>query len=259
LSNMIKACSVRFEEGTTKTIDTHLKHFIEPMIEILKPVSVAIESKDDFIEGLKALVVEQIPTKEEEENTSKIVEDAHADAKIILEQAKKEAERFKNDIYATAQKKGYDDGLSQSKLELLKINMEYDEKTKNLQKEYEKMAHDMEPRMAEIIGYLVEKVTGIVIEDKEDIVMFLVSRALKNVDKSDEYTIKVSKDDYDYVSNRKNIISESIGRDVGISVTEDSNLKKNQCLIETDLRVIDCSLDVQLNNLILDLKLLSGI
>jgi flagellar assembly protein FliH len=256
---MIKACSVRYEEGTTKTIDTHLKHFIEPMIEVLKPVSVAIESKDDFIEGLKALVVEQLPTKEEKENSSKMMEDAHADAKLILEQAKKEAEKLKNDAYATAQKNGYEEGLSQAKLELLKIKTEYDDKTKNLQKEYEKMAQDMEPKMAEIIGYLVEKVTGIMIEDKEDVIMFLINRAFKNVDKSDEYTIKVSKDDYDYVSSRRTLILEAIGRDVEIFVTEDPTLKKNQCLIETDLRVIDCSLDVQLNNLILDIKLLSGI
>ncbi|MGB4659861.1 MAG: FliH/SctL family protein [Mobilitalea sp.] len=256
---MIKAYSVRYEEGTTKTIDTHLKHFVEPMIEVLKPVSVSIEAKDDFIEGLKALVVEQIPTKEEEENSSKIVEDAHTESKLLIEQAKKEAERLKNEVYATAQKNGYDDGLSQAKLELVKMKTEYEEKTKKLQIEYEKMAQEMEPKMAEIIGYLVEKMTGIIIEDKEDVIMFLVSRALKNVDKSDEYTIKVSKDDYDYVSSRNPLLLEAIGRDVKIFVTEDSNLKKNQCLIETDLRAIDCSLDVQLKNLILDIKLLSGI
>ena len=34
-------------------------------------------------------------------------------------------------------------------------------------------------------------------------------------------------------------------------------MKKNECIIETDAGVFDCSLDIELNNLIKDIKLLS--
>jgi flagellar assembly protein FliH len=79
------------------------------------------------------------------------------------------------------------------------------------------------------------------------------------MDKCNEYTLKVSKEDFEYISMHKNLLLGAIGRDVPLYIVEDINLMKNQCLIETELKVINCSLDVQLNNLIMDLRLIAGI
>ena len=43
-----------------------------------------------------------------------------------------------------------------------------------------------------------------------------------------------------------------------VEVVEDPVLARAQCTIETDTRIFDCSLDVQLKNLISNIKLLSG-
>ena len=53
------------------------------------------------------------------------------------------------------------------------------------------------------------------------------------------------------------MISGAVSKDTQIEITEDSALKRNECLIETDAGVFDCSLDVQLDNLIKDIRLLS--
>jgi flagellar assembly protein FliH len=259
LSNMIKAYSVRYDEVIMKTIDTHLR--IDQAIEMKRNrVLQVIETNNSFVEGLQALVIDPLPSNEETmEQTSHILEDANDKAEQILDQARKEAEKLKNDAFTTAQKKGYDDGILQGKLELQKRKAEYDEKERQLKKEYEEMASTLEPQMVEIIASLVEKITGIVVDKKEEVILYLVEKALKKMDKSDEYTIRVSKEDYDYVSTRKNLLLSAIGREVPLYIIEDTTLMKNKCLIETELRVIDCSLDVQLNNLILDLKLISGI
>ena len=42
-----------------------------------------------------------------------------------------------------------------------------------------------------------------------------------------------------------------------MDIVEDAAMKKNQCIIESDTGVYDCSLDIELNNLIRDIKLLS--
>jgi flagellar assembly protein FliH len=63
----------------------------------------------------------------------------------------------------------------------------------------------------------------------------------------------------EYLISRKNDLLNVLPTDATLRIVEEINLTKNQCLIETDQRVIDCSLDVQLNNLITDLKLLGGI
>jgi flagellar assembly protein FliH len=256
---MIKAYTVRYEDEIKKTIDTHLK--LEREIDVRRNrVIQAIQTNDEFVEGLQAFVVDALPPIENmSEKSSQILEDARTEAKHILEQAKKEAEQLKNDAYAAAQKKGYDEGVLQGKRELQKRKAEYDEQDKQLQKEYEEFATSIEPQMVEIIAALVEKITGLMVEDKEDVIYYLVEKALKNTDKLDEYTIRVSKEDYEYISTRKNLLLGAIGREVPLYITEDSNLKKNMCFIETELRMIDCSLDVQLNNLLMDLKLIGSI
>lgn len=263
MSNMIKGYSVRYDDEAKKTIDTHLR--IDKELEIKRSLSIQQAAQtaglqEGFVEGLKAVVVEALPTPEEIlEKTSQITEEANREARQIVDRAKKEAEQIKKEAYATAQQKGYDDGMLQAKKDAQRLKAEYDQKQRQLEEEYEALAESMEPQMVQLIAALVEKITGIVIEGKEDIILYLIDKAIRNMDKSDEYTIRVSREDYEFVSMRKNLLLGAIGREVPLYIMEDPYLKKNQCLIETELKVINCSLDIQLNNLIMDLKLIGGI
>ncbi len=260
MSNMIKAYTIRYEEASKITIDTHTRIDRELEVRRKNAATVSLSPTDgEFVEGIKAMVIEQGPTKEElTKRAVELLEDARSEADHILENARKEAERIKREAYQEGQKKGYGDGMLQSQKEMKQLKSDYEEKARHLKKEYDKMAESLEPQMADLIAVLVEKITGIVIEDK-DVILYLVDKALKNMDKCEEYTIKVSKEDYEYISMRKNLLLSAIGREVPIYIVEDSNLKKNQCYIETELKVINCSLDIQLNNLLMDLKLIAGI
>jgi flagellar assembly protein FliH len=261
LSNVIKAYNIRYEEAAKKTIDTHIRFDKELEERKNKQQTVTAPPADgEFVEGLQAVLIDQLPTGEEiQEKASELIKDAKKEAGRILDDARKEAARIKKEAYVEGEKKGYGDGMHQSQKELNQLKAEYDEKARRLKRDYEEMATSLEPQMAEIIASLVEKLTGIVIEDKEEVILYLVDKTLKNMDKCNEYTIKVSKEDFEYLSMRKNLLLGAIGREVSIYIEEDANLKKNQCLIETELKVINCSLDVQLDNLIMDLKLIAGI
>ncbi len=261
MSNVIKSYTIRYEEASKMTIDTHLR-IDKELEERRNKAQIATLPLNDgeFVEGLRAVVIDQTPTVEENlEKASAILEGAKKEAGQILEAARKEAEIIKKEAYTEGSKKGYGDGLLQSQTELKKHKAEYEEKARQLKSEYEEMAASLEPQMVEIIAALLEKLTGIVIEDKDEVILYLVDKAIKNMDKSNEYTLKVSKDDFEYISMRKNLLLGAIGREVPLYIVEDANLEKNQCLIETELKVINCSLDVQLNNLIMDLKLIAGI
>ncbi len=260
MSNVIKAYSIRYEEETKKTIDSHLR--IDKELEERRKALIAATlpaPEEGFVEGIQALVVEQLPSETDTEKAAKILEDAKSEAERILAKAKKEAESLKNDTYSVAQKKGYEDGMLQAKKETQKLKADYEAQSRSLQEEYDRMAYSLEPQISDIIASLVEKITGIVIEDREEVILYLVDKTLKNLEKCEEYTVRVSKEDYEFVSMRKNLLLAAIGREVPLFIVEDMNLKKNQCLVETEYKVINCSLDVQLNNLILDLKLISGI
>lgn len=259
MSNVIKAYSVRYDDGSKKTINMNLKK----VQELEKPPSTklrAIKTQEGFVEGLQALIVDELPSSEEaNEKTSGIIEEAKKEAKDILDQAKQEAEQIKKEYLAQAQKKGYEEGMLKVKQEAQRLKAELDEKSRLLEEEYEKALIDLEPKMAEIIAELVEKITGVVVEDKEDIILYLIHKAMKNMDKAKEFSIRVSKEDYEYVASKKDYIMDAIGSEAKIFVTEDVSLKKNQCLIETELQAINCSLDIQLKNLIRDLKLIGNI
>ncbi len=263
MSNVIKAYTVRYDDEAKKTIDSHLridKELENRRVLASRAVSVAQEG---FVEGLQALFVDSLEEEEQiegvTEKASKILEDAELEAKQILEKAKNEAEKIKADTLAFATKKAYEDGMQQVKKEAQKLKAEHEAMVYQLQQEQEESRRNMEPQMVTIIASLLEKITGILVEDKEEVILNLVSRALRNMEKSDEYYIRVSKEDFEYVAMRKNLLLTAIGREVPLYVTEDTNLNKNQCIIETDNKVINCSLDVQLSNLITDLKLLASI
>jgi len=266
LSNVIKAYAVRYDDGTKRRLESHLR--IDKELESRRSLAAQLALSQEgfqegFVEGLQAVAVETLPEEEagEElsERASKILEEARAEAERLLEEAKREAEKLKADTLAQASRKGYEEGMLKVKEEARKLQAEYEARYKQLQDEQEEMLNNLEPQMAGIIAALVEKITGILVEDKEEVILNLVSRAIRNMDKSDEYNIRVSKEDFKYISMRKNLLLTAIGREVPLFITEDGDMKKNQCIIETDSKVVNCSLDVQLNNLITDLKLLGSI
>lgn len=259
MSNVIKAYSVRYDHEVTKTIDIHQRE--QKVMESQRKILLGTDPapSDGFVEGLQTKVVEVLPTEEEiREQNVRTLEAAQKEAALILEQAKIEAEQIKKEAYTVAQKKGYDDGKLQAMKEAQRLKAEYEQKEQELQKQYAAMIETLEPQMADLISELITKITGILVKDKEEVILYLIERAINNIDKSGEYTVKVSKEDFPYVSEHENEIRDAIGREVLLFIKEDSHLDRNQCLIETELKVLNCSLDVQLNNLITDLKLISN-
>lgn len=261
MSNVIKAYSVRLEEEMVKTIDCHLKRDSDinekRSYRIASPTGVVT---DGFVEGLQAVVVEAVPNAEEiTEKANKLIEEAKIEAKAILDKARLEAEQLRAEALASAKKKGYEDGQQQSLKELQRRSAELEQLKKQQQEEYQAYISELEPKTAEILAELITKITGILIEEQKDVILYLVERAFLGLDKADSYTVRVSREDYELVAGKKDYLTDLTGREISLIIQEDPSLVKNQCLIETELKVINCSLDVQLTNLISDLKLLGAL
>ena len=104
---------------------------------------------------------------------------------------------------------------------------------------------------------LISKITGVLCEDRKDVIIFLIDNALHNVSKSKNITIRVSDGDFANVDSAKDKLKEKLSSDAELDIAEDSSLSENQCIIETDSGIIDCSLDVQLDNLKEKIRLIS--
>lgn len=231
---------------------------------------------DGFVNGLKADVVEQLLTGSDEDGeTAQSQEDVNNQIAAALEEANEQAQTIRDEanevlaqahmearkIIEDAKRTGYEQGAQNAREEYNakadELARDYEAKKAQLEKEYNDMKASMEPELVETITEVFKKITYTVAEDNKDIIIGLINGVMKNTDISNEFIIKVSPEDYKFLVNNQGKIYCSVSKEVTMDIIEDATMKKNQCIIESDTGVYDCSLDIELNNLIEDIKLLS--
>lgn len=273
LSNLIKSRYVYVNDENRKIIDSNGKSeelrtiYLNRRPEQLPGDTKA--SKEDssdsedivFREGLQVSVIDNVLPEEEEKQLrmqgEQIIADAREEADRIRKQAEEEAGIAAQEILEEAGKKGYEDGLQKGMAEADRVKAELEELKQKHNEEYLEQIAGLEPAFGEIVAQLVEKLTGVAVEDKKNVILYLIHNSIMDSNNSKSYAIRVSKEDYDYVLSRKEELYRLVTQDTVIDIISDKNLERNQCLIETDAGMLDCSLDVELANLIQDIKLLS--
>ena len=205
---------------------------------------------DGFVSGLSAQVVEELTDSDENAatqedltlQTQEILDNARREGEEIVAQAHREAEQF----IEVMKNEGYDQGLKAGAEEV-------ENRKRQLEEEYNLKMEELDDTFINVFS----NVTHTIAEDKKDMIIYLINSVMNNVDTCKEFVIHVSPDDYRFAINNQNLITGALSKEVHIEISEDSTLSRNECLIETDSGVFDCSLDVQLSNLIKDIKLLS--
>ena len=253
---------------------------------IKKKIQTIMESKhnemdaDGFINGLHADVVEELISDDGtadaltddaamgEQQAAASLENANAEAERIIEEARLQAEQIIADAnknadaaFEEAKQNGYYEGNEKAQEEMTikqaQFEVEFDNKRKELEQEYNNLKESIEPELVEVITDVFRKVTGVVAEDNQEIILHLINDVMHNADGSRDYVIKVSPDDYKFLVNNQGKIYCAMSREVNIDIVEDATLERNQCMIETNTGIFNCSLDIELNNLIKNIKLLS--
>lgn len=192
-----------------------------------------------------------------EEKARNLLSNADGDAAAIIEKAKAEAER----IYEDARRQGYEAGYGEGRQNL---EAEYNAKHNELQalrdqlmEEYEAKKKNMEPELVDAILQVFIKVTHVLSEDKKDLIIDLVDSVMSKNPLSNNFFIRTSKEDAEFLRTNKDRLRTGINKNLNLDIIEDSTMKRNECLIETDFGVFDCSLDIQLDSLVRDIKLLA--
>lgn len=278
MSNLIKSAFFNVEQEDKRIIDSdsHVEEFIPNIF------SAAIENYGDdenddvsFQDGEKDIeasyhdgmsviriddVLEEEKQKLEEENRQKaaeILEEANEKASKIINEANENSDRIKKEAYEEGMNQGLSDGRQQAQEEADMLRKEYESECDKRMDQITQYENSLESKFADILIGLVTKITGIVCEDKKDVIIYLIDNALHNVSKSKDITIRVSKNDIMMVESEKDKFISGLSDDVSLDIVEDDRLSDNQCIIETESGVIDCSLDAQLDNLKEQLRLIT--
>lgn len=268
MSNLLKSRNIKCENGEKKVIDYN-ELITEKIAQIQRKIEIEQKKEainGEFVEGIDAQSVERLlnedsnvirETQAANEKAEEIIALANSDAEAILEQAKQECAAIKQAAEEKGRKEGYQEGRVQAVKELEKQRKQLEEKQKQLEEDYERKVKEIEPELVDTIIKVFEKVTHVLSEDKKDLVLQLVDDVVSKNEFSSDLLIRVSSSDYKFIVDNKEMLRNSVHNKVQIEIAEDPTFKRGQCMIESDSGIYDCSLDIQLENLVNSIKILS--
>ena len=273
MSNLYKQRYIVANNNNARVINSN-DRIEERMQELRKEIArqgFLEQSKDGFVAGLQADVVEAVPKEEEispeelleqaREESEAILAKAREQADALLAKAKEEAVSIRRQAEETGYENGYGNGLqegnekAEAELALEKNRME--EEQKQIKEEYLQKIEELEPYLVDIVADVFEKVFHVQFDDKKEILIYLIQQAILSAEGTKDFQVRVSLKDYEFMENHKKEITEWVGEAVNVEIMADASLKERQCMIETDSGVFDCGSDVQLDNLIKALRSLS--
>lgn len=294
LSNLIKSGFVAFSQDNTLVIDANKNKIIKGLDAAEKEVSLAQEdtveealaeamildaelSGEGFDDDILTMDTASLPDisdsapEELQQMADEMLASAKGEADSIINRAYDEVEKLRGAAYDEAEqikKQAEEDGYQQGYAK----GMEAAENTINekeaalkqrmqeveiqLQEKEAELVKVTEKQMVDLLCQFIPQITGIVIEDQREVLFYIINSAMRDLDNSRHFVIKVSCDDYEAVSERKEEIYGALNPNIQLEVFEDAKLSPMQCLIETDNGIVDVSLDVQLDNLIKALRLM---
>jgi len=165
-------------------------------------------------------------------DSQKLIDAAHREAERIVAEAQQEFERQRQ--------KGYEQGIHEGQQQIaLRILETVDQSVEYLSQ--------LEQQVVDLVFKSLQKVVGDMGE--RDLVVKVVRHALAVVRTQPQVTVRVAQNEVEMVQSR---LSEILSDYPGISFLEvvgDSRLALGGCLLETEMGVVDASIDVQLETI----------
>lgn len=158
---------------------------------------------------------------------------------------------------------GYQNGMTQAEQEINEmkstLQKEFDSKLEAAQMElnsdYAIQLQELEPKVLHLVKQLVDKLVGVA-SLNQDTIMHLIRSGLEEVEIHGDITIKVSPEDLEEVVDHKASITDTLSDKFQVEILKDPKLERNECVIETNMGTIDCSLGVQMQGLMKELELI---
>ena len=194
--------------------------------------------------------------REAEDKADRLIADAKEKAAKITRDAEIAADAARTSGYEEGKNQGYEDGMAAAEQDIRQKEAELVESARMQREEYASCLAAIEGRYVDIVISLVRKLTGVVMADKEDLILYLIRMTAEELEPSKNYRIRVSSEDIYFVEAHRAELVDFIGDEVFLEFIEEKGLEKGQCIIETDSQMVDCGFQTQLDMLIRDLKML---
>lgn len=293
MSNLIKSGFVAFSQDNKLVIDANENKIIKAIDTVANEVTAEREDsveevlaeafiRDaelegmDFGEDVLTMDTSELPNlsgsaQELSKVAEKVIHSAKSEAESIVNQAHDEVEQMRATAYDEAERikqqahdegyhAGFDEGMQDAKKEIQEKSDALERHLQEMEFQFQEketaFVKDIEHKMVDLLCRFIPSITGVVIENQRDVLLYMINTAMQDLDNSKHFVIKAAIEDYEDVAARKDDIYGALNPNVELEIFEDAKLAPMQCLIETDNGIVDISLDVQLENLITALKLM---
>ena len=162
------------------------------------------------------------------------------DAHAILDEARAEAARIvaeAKEVYERERKRGFEEGSDAAKLEM-------SEKMIDAVGSIVDYLGTVEHDMVDLVGRALERILGEI--GDQEVIVRVVKNALMAVRNEKHLTLRVSPDQVATVKQRMNEILAQFPIIVDVQIMGDGRLSSTGCILESEIGVIDASLDGQI-------------
>lgn len=177
--------------------------------------------------------------QEAEKEKDGILNGAKKQSEKIISDAKKQADKITAEaksVYESEKKRGYDDGVADGKTEMADQLMAL--ATKNADS-----LTKLEKDVTSVVIRAIKKIIGDI--DKTELITSVVKNSLKMIKSQKQAVLKVAPSEAAILRDRVNeLIKDAPNLDF-LDIVSDAHLSPGACLLETDLGVIDASIDIQ--------------
>ncbi|MCG8650828.1 MAG: HrpE/YscL family type III secretion apparatus protein [Pirellulales bacterium] len=162
------------------------------------------------------------------------------DAQAIIRSAQEQADQIQVEAqaeYERQKQQGYDDGMMRGRQEIA-------EEMVNSVSEAVNYLSKLEEQTIELVTRAVRKVIGGI--DQHERIVAVVQQALAVARSQTKATVRVCAEEVDAVHQRLDEIMRPYPNIQFLDVVADSRLSSGGCILETDVGIVDASVDVQL-------------
>ena len=196
LSNLIKYTFVNFDKEDSYVIDYEKK---EKPVEEPELQMTQVPDPEGFEAGVPVKNFDQVWEEKQEEAREQarvVLEEADKEAAQILEQARQEADDVRQQAFDQGFEEGKAEGIRRGQSEIENEKNEILQEKDNFRKQYEDTMAQMEPKFADVLCTLLQKLTGVLVSDQREVLTYLIHRTMMDMEPSSKFVLRVSTEDF---------------------------------------------------------------
>ncbi len=184
-----------------------------------------------------------------EERAREIIRNAKAESKKIFDEAMAKVEEEREIVLEQAKKNGFEEGYNQALCQCEDIIQEAGMLKQQALEESRVYLNNIQDEVVSVILDVARKVVGFEVSFNKEDILYIVRDAFESCLHKNHVVLRVSEDDYDYISKSRDKLMAMIQGIGEIEIKVDYSLEPGSCLMETPYGSVDGSVNTRLDEI----------